>query len=157
MGNQHYYKNHLHVKSVLTTKYGFVYSGTGDNSEECFSKNSPTPEQVYIHPMFCSHHKSGVKVRFPSDRTSEEDQEKAFNELIVHLDRVTVKVKVDPLSVPTVGLKQRPSFSEAMRFNNVLLPLFREGFAKGDFTKQAAMEFLGLTIEEFDKLEAQLT
>ncbi len=51
----HCYTDYKHVIDVLTKEFGFEYDGIGDNGEECFYKNSNTPEKIYVHPMLCSY------------------------------------------------------------------------------------------------------
>ena len=151
MAQKHHYKNHEHVISVLTTKYGFTYTGIGDNAEECFFKDSRTPERIYVHSMHCSYDMSSSReimaprlhsVCFQSRSQRDQEQEKAFNQLLAHLDKVTVKQP------------ERPLFTEVMEFNRVLWPLFREKFARGDFNREQAMQFLGVTHKEYQKIQA---
>lgn len=101
MPRDHAYQNHAHVILVLTTQYGFTYTGLGDNYEECFHKHSSTPEQVFVHPMHCSHYMDGAptvihphsrKANFESEISDQESQAVAFRKLIVHLDQFTVKI-----------------------------------------------------------------
>lgn len=47
-----------------------------------------------------------------------------------------------------------PEFSDIMKFNRVLWPLFRQKFGYGDFSLEDALKFLGITHEEYLKFEA---
>lgn len=99
MADKHFYKEHEMVKEVLTSKYGFEYTGLGDNSEECFHKSGSNPESIYIHPMFCSYSMDssdaiyGWRIRhhdqhFPSNHKSETSQTESFSRLLNYLDAV---------------------------------------------------------------------
>ncbi|MCE9585050.1 hypothetical protein K8Q94_00275 [Candidatus Nomurabacteria bacterium] len=99
MEKKHFYKNHEHVIYVLTTKYGFEYTGIGNNYEECFFKDSETPERIFIHPMFCSYHMYESRkilsprlhhVCFESDIKNKQKQKEAFNKLLLYIDKYTV-------------------------------------------------------------------
>ena len=116
----HYYKNHEHVISVLTKEYGFKYTGLGDNYEECFFKDSKTPEQIYVHPMGCSYymfeskHWSSGRIHsadFQSNRDNEKDQEKAFMALLVHLDKFTVPFDVKTLQQLLISVEIETYFN----------------------------------------------
>lgn len=47
----------------------------------------------------------------------------------------------------------KPSFDKVMEFNNLILPLVRQGFTDGNFPLSRMMKFLGLTYEDFIKLK----
>lgn len=91
---KHCYKNYLSVIAILTTQYGFKYTGIGDNGEECFhKKNEGHDETAYVHPMFCSYHchSKNLHPDFKSDFNNQKEQEIAFKELCVYLDRFSKK------------------------------------------------------------------
>lgn len=170
MERERSYKNHAQVISVLTTQYGFTYDGLGDNFEECFFKDSETPEQIYVHRMFCSYYMSTSReqvaprihhAEFRSKYDSESEQRTASTQLLLHLDYVTVhdSVRVPEAAqvIPTllVELKQPPQFSEIIRFNKILWPLFREKFTNGELPLEKALSALGLTHDQFRKMEAE--
>lgn len=102
---KHYYENHQHVAVVLTTKYGFKYTGIGDNAEECFLKETNFPERVFIHPMYCSYSMDSCKgiggwinrphdISFRSNYKDLKEQENAFAKLCCYLDEHSKKVDV---------------------------------------------------------------
>lgn len=102
----HFYKNHQEICDVLTKKYGFEFTGVGDNSEESFRKDSERPETIWIHPMHITYYRNssrgweGYKNRTDhfyqkTDLRNEEDQKKAFENLCKHLDGCTQKPRVD--------------------------------------------------------------
>lgn len=100
MSSKHCYKNHEHVIAILTKEFGFKYNGVGDNGEECFYKDGPTPETIFIHPMFCkyymdvSHHIFAERIHraeFKSDFDSQSQQKAAFLKLLAHIEGITKK------------------------------------------------------------------
>lgn len=99
MEQRHCYENHKEVIKILISRYGFRYDGIGDNGEECFRKESATPETIFVHPMHCSYYKSSSQewlaprvdsFYFKSSFNSQPQQKIAFSKLLKHLDIVTV-------------------------------------------------------------------
>lgn len=97
----HYYPEYKHIIEVLTKKYGFKYTGIGENCEECFYRDSYKPEKIFVHTMFCSYRMDshgglyGWKnrphdVSFRSNRRSKKSQERAFEELCSYLDQYSI-------------------------------------------------------------------
>ena len=93
-----YYMNYKEATETLINKYGFKYTGKGDNAEECFYKEGARPERVFIHPMHCSFSMdshSGVygwqnrphQVSFNSNYRSESSQKEALLKLFDYLDK----------------------------------------------------------------------
>lgn len=169
MPREHYYENHEEVIKILTTEYGFRYTGLGDNYEECFYKDSDTPEQIYVHPMFCSYymsigrHWSARRIHeanFKSNHSNAKEQKIAFRKLLVHLDEftvrqpvVTVKDKViDNKTVPQKPNIEIPPFVNVMMFNKHLLPLFREKYTNGTLSLDKCLSVLGLTEAEYSDI-----
>lgn len=100
MERKHFYKNYEEVISILTKDYGFSYNGIGDNAEECFTKDSDTPETIFIHPMFCSYYKASSReisasrlydFNSNSDHKNERSQTIAFQKLVIHLNEVALQ------------------------------------------------------------------
>ena|ERR1035437_761460 len=97
----HYYKNHKSVVELLTTRYGFTYTGIGDNYEECFFKDGECPEYVFVHSMSCSYSMYSSKaalntnkkheISFRSDYENEESQNSAFVKLLAYLEEHSKK------------------------------------------------------------------
>lgn len=94
---KHCYKQYGHIIYILTKEFGFKYTGIGDNGEECFYKESDTPERIYVHPMFCSYNMSMGNswdaerkycFHFKSGFNSQSEQEVAFEKLINHLKQI---------------------------------------------------------------------
>lgn len=93
---KHYYKEWMHVQHVLTSQYGFEYTGIGNNAEECFHRKGDRNEQIYVHTMFCSYYMDGPgpdkwmnrphDIHIKSNYNSEEEQALAFRKLLVYLD-----------------------------------------------------------------------
>lgn len=86
----------------MLQRYGFRYTGIGDNGEECFYNDSLRPERIFVHPMFCSYSMDSSRgtdgyknrphdVSFPSGFHNEEEQEKAFSKLLAYMGDVTIK------------------------------------------------------------------
>lgn len=100
----HFYKNWELVKKALTEKYGFEYTGIGDNAEECFyKKNRNIEEYVYIHNQHCGYKKVLVMdtsrynvlqnasiPEYPRVTTTEGGRVMAFNKLCKLLDKATI-------------------------------------------------------------------
>ena len=167
---KHFYKNHQHVISVLTANYGFKYQGLGDGSEECFYKDSQTPEKIYVHPSGCSYIMYSSRAimasrlnpaNFPSKYESERSQEKAFTELLAHLDKYTVLVEEAVAVVPTpkeeggIQKNEVPSFQEIMAFNKDVWPLFRIYHDEGRFSAKDALDFLNGVAPEAKKASSR--
>lgn len=131
---KHCYKNYMHVISILTLQYGFEYTGIGPNREECFHKESTTcSEAIFIHPMSCSYMMDppglfGWKnrlhsVSFNSGFDNHKEQEIAFKELCLYLDKFSIKEE----SVLTKEhLESKFMLLEEMRLNLVKLATDRE-------------------------------
>lgn len=94
---KHCYKQYGHIIYILTKHFGFEYTGIGDNGEECFYKESDTPERIYVHPMFCSYSMSmgrewnaerKYEFNCNSGLNSQSEQEVAFENLINHLKQI---------------------------------------------------------------------
>ena len=111
----HYYPNYKKVKKILTKKYGFRYTGIGDNAEECFYKAGVKPESIYIHTMFCSYSMnshaggSGYENR-PHDisfQTEHNNHELSFAKLCNYLDKVYLEMGVITMNLNKLNLQLR--------------------------------------------------
>jgi hypothetical protein len=166
MSRKHFYENHEEVIEILTTKYGFTYTGLGDNYEECFHKDSDTPETIFVHPMFCSYYMSVGRhwsdkrvheVEFKSNHRVVREQKNAFHLLCAHLDKFTIELPQvaivektnDNAIEPQKPDIEIPTFVNVMMFNKHLLPLFREKFTKGTISLGKCLSVLGLTEIEY--------
>lgn len=96
---KHCYKDYENVIAVMTSRYGFEYTGFGDNMEECFHKYTDKPETCFIHPMFCHYYMAANKL-WNSERLHEftintkfdaiDEHRKAFAFLCNHLDKIAI-------------------------------------------------------------------
>lgn len=96
---KHCYRDYENVIAVMTSKYGFEYTGLGDNMEECFHKQTDTHETCFIHPMFVHYYMAADKL-WNSERLYDfnietkfeavYEQRKAFALLCNHLDKVAI-------------------------------------------------------------------